>query len=99
MFLTGGTFAAMGSSAIPTPPNVSGAGNVFSQAQGWHGTNLEQSRNIPAAGISTVTQHGSFSGTQNMSPGPLSQGVQTASGDKMANASVPNQRHGVDHPT
>ena len=89
LFFIGGTFAAMGSSALPTPPNVSGAGNVFSQAQGWHGTNLEQSRNIPAAGTSTVTQHRSYPGTQNMSTAPLIHGVQTASGDNMANVSVP----------
>ena len=89
MFFTGGSFAVMGSSAMPTPPNVGGTGNVFSQAQGWHGTNIEQSRNIAAAaGTSTVTQHGSFPGTQNISTAQLIHGAQTVSGDNMANVNA-----------
>lgn len=70
---------------MPTPPNASGAGNVFSQAQTWHGTNLEQSRNIPAAGTSTIPQHNSFSATQTMSTAPLIHAGQIASGNNMAN--------------
>ena len=89
MFFTGGSFAAMGPSAMLTPPNVTGAGNVFSQAQAWHGTNLEQSRNIPAAGTSTITQHNSFPATQNMSTAPSIHGAQTASGDNLANVGTP----------
>ena len=82
-FFTGGSFAAMGSSAMPTPPNASGAGNVFSQAQAWHGTN------IPGAGTSTAPQHSSFPPTQTMSTAPLIHAAQTASGNNMANVGAP----------
>lgn len=89
MCFIGGSFAAMGSSAMPAPPNVSGAASVFSQGQAWHSTTLEQSRNIPAAGPSTATQHSSFPATQNLSTVPSIHGVQTASGDHMANVGIP----------
>lgn len=74
---------------MPTPPNISGGGSVFSQAQAWHGSNIEQSRNVPAAGKSTVPQHSSFPPTQNMSTAPSIHGPPTASGDNMAKFGAP----------
>ena len=80
---SGGSFAAVGSSSMSTSsPTVSGADNVFSQAQAWHGINLEQPRNVPASSTSTVMQLSSFPAVQNMSTFPSIHG-------NMANVGAP----------
>lgn len=91
LFVTGGSFPVMGSGTMPAPPHVSGGSNVFSQVQSWHGTTLEQSRNIPSAGTTTAThdQHSSFSPIHNMSTAPPIHGVPTASADHMTSGGAP----------